>query len=101
MMHVFHYAIFLAWLFCFIYVVVKMFQNGSTVLGIVCLVTGCCAIGPIIAFVVGWMRSSQWNIRGLMTVWTVALIANIVLHFVSPSPVVEQVRQQVRQFQAK
>jgi hypothetical protein len=100
-MHILHYAIFLAGLFCFIYVVFKMFQNGSTVLGIVCLVTACCAIGPIIAFVVGWMRSSQWDIKGLMMIWTVAVIANIVLHFVSPSPFVEQLQQQVQQFQAK
>jgi hypothetical protein len=78
-----------------------MFQNGSTILGIVCLVTGCCLIGPTIAFVIGWMRSTQWNIRGLMLIWTVAVIANIVLHFVSPSPLLEQGQQLYQQYVAK
>jgi hypothetical protein len=96
-----HYALQLVLLICFIYVVVKMFQNGSTILGIVCLVTACCLVGWIIAFVVGWMRSGQWNIKGLMLVWTVALIAEIVLGIVQPSTAIGQLQEQIKQSMPK
>src|SRR5260221_13463238 len=80
MLDIIHTALSLVWLFCFIYVVVKMFQNGQTVLGIVTLVLACCAgLGTIIAFAFGWIRSSQWNIKGLMLIWTVAIIGWLIL----------------------
>ena len=101
MIDIIHYALQLAVLICFIYVVVKMFQNGSTILGIVCLVTACCGIGGIIAFVVGWVRSSQWNIKGLMLVWTVAIIAEIVLGIVQPSTAIGQLQEQIKQSMPK
>jgi hypothetical protein len=96
-----HYALGLVSLICFIYVVVKMFQNGSTVLGIVSIIGLCFCVGWLIAFVFGWIRSSQWNIRGLMLIWTVAIIAEIVMTFVHPSPMVGQFQDQIKQFQPK
>jgi len=62
-------------LVCFILVVVKMFQHNQTGLGIGTIVAAClCGIGGLIAFVVGWMKSSEWNLKTVMLVWTVALV---------------------------
>lgn len=64
---------------CFIMVLVKMFQNGQTTMGIISIVTACCGIGHIIALVVGWQNADRWMIRNLMMVYTVCFIGAIVL----------------------
>lgn len=97
MLDILHIALSLVSLLCFIYVVVKMFQNNQVVLGIVCLV--CCGIGPIVAFAFGWVRSSQWNIKGLMLIWTVDIIAIFVLSAVRPPAYVANFQQQIQQLQ--
>ena len=76
-------ALSLVWLFCFVLVVVKMFQYGRSILGIVTLVLSLFAgVGTVVAFALGWVRSTQWNIKGLMLVWTVAIITWLVFHTV-------------------
>ena len=69
----------LASLVCFILVLVKMFQNKQTVLGIVCIVTFFCCIGGLITFVFGWMNAAAWNIKNLMMAWTAIIVANLLL----------------------
>lgn len=67
---------------CFILVVVKMFQNGQTALGIVSIVGLFCVIGYFVAMVYGWMKATEWNIKNIMLIWTgcfvVAIIINII-----------------------
>lgn len=68
---------------CFIMVVVKMFQHGQTGLGIACIVLVICAgIGALIAFVYGWIKSGEWNIKNIMLAWTAAIIVNILLSII-------------------
>ncbi|MEA1950685.1 MAG: hypothetical protein U9N87_04830 [Planctomycetota bacterium] len=67
-------------LVCFILVLVKMFQNDQTVMGIVCIVTFFCCIGGLIAFVVGWMNSSTWRIEQIMMIWTGCFIGSILVN---------------------
>ena len=69
----------LAAFICYIIVLVKMFQNGQTTMGIVSIVTACCGIGQIIALVVGWQNADRWMIRNLMMVYTVCFVGGIVL----------------------
>jgi hypothetical protein len=71
-------------LICFILVVVKMFQNGQTGLGITCILTFCICIGYLIAFVVGWINSGKWNIKLVMIIWTLCFIVSIILSAISP-----------------
>ncbi len=73
----------LGWIVCFILIVIKMFQKGQTVLGIVCIL--CCGIGGIIAFVYGWMKSGEWDIRNIMIVWTVCWVLLIIGGAMNPS----------------
>lgn len=67
-------------LVCFIMVIVKMFQNGQTGLGVACLILILCGIGPLIAFVFGWIKSGEWNIKNLMLAWTACIVVGILLN---------------------
>lgn len=69
----------LAAFICFIIVLVKMFQNGQTMIALVSIITACCGIGQIIALVIGWQNADRWMIRNLMMVYTVTFIGAIVL----------------------
>lgn len=62
-------------LVCLIIVIVNMFQNGKTGLGIATIVlTFLCGIGSLIAFIWGWM-----NVGGkVMIAWTILTVAGIV-----------------------
>ncbi len=66
-------------LICFILVLVKMFQNDQVTMGVVCIVLIFCGIGPLVAFVYGWIKSSEWNIQKLMLIWTGCFIGNLIL----------------------
>jgi hypothetical protein len=66
-------------LVCFIMVVVTMFQKDATKLGIISLVlTPCFGIGPLIAFIAGWMNADKWGIRQLMLIYTVCVAIGVV-----------------------
>jgi hypothetical protein len=72
---------------CFIVVLIQMFQRGATTMGIVCIVlTLCCGLGPLIAFVYGWIKAREWNLMNLMIVWTVAWAIGAVAGAVNPAP---------------
>jgi hypothetical protein len=74
-------------LICFILVIIQMFQRGATGVAILCIVLFlCCGLGWLIAFIYGWMRAREWNINGIMTVWTVALVIDILGVAVNPAP---------------
>ena len=55
----------------FILVVVQMFKHEQVGLGLASLVlTPCVGIGPLLAYVMGWVKAGEWGIRGLMWQWT-------------------------------
>ena len=63
---------------CFIIVLIKQFQDGGIVHGIIGIVT--CGIWT---FIWGWMNSSRLNIRNLMLAWTGLWLVAIVLNVMS------------------
>jgi hypothetical protein len=71
-------------LICLILVIIKMFQNGSTGLGILTIILSFCGVGVLIGFIVGWVKSGQWNIRNLMLVWTACIVLIIVGNLLAP-----------------
>lgn len=94
----------LAAIVCYILVVVKMFQNGKAALGIVTLVlTFCtCGIGGLIAFIYGWMKATEWNLKNVMLIWTAAIIVAFVTGLmggpiVDPAPYLQQFQPPVPQ----
>jgi hypothetical protein len=74
-------------LVCFVLVVIEMLQRGAVAIAVTCILLSlCCGIGGLIAFVYGWMRSSDWNIAHIMKVWTVAFIVDLLAGLINPAP---------------
>lgn len=72
--------LFLAAFLCFVIVVVKMFQKNEPAIGVVSIVSMCIAfIGFMVTLIYGWMRAREWNIKGLMTIYTICLLGSIIL----------------------
>lgn len=68
-------------LVCFILVLIKMFQNNETTMGIVCIVTLLlCGLGGLIAFILGWINVSTWRIQQIMMIWTLCVVVGILLN---------------------
>ena len=65
-------------LVCFVLVIIQMFSNGESTMGIVCLVTILCGIGGLIAFVYGWIKSGAWGIQNIMFAWTGRIVGGII-----------------------
>jgi hypothetical protein len=71
----------IAWLVCFIMVLIKMFQQGQTGLGIACIVlVFCVGIGGLIAFIFGWINAQKWGIKNIMMAWTACWVIAIILN---------------------
>jgi hypothetical protein len=60
---------------CFIIVLIKQFQQGSVVHGIIGIVT--CGIWT---FIWGWMNASRLNIKNIMMIWTLLVVVCIILN---------------------
>jgi hypothetical protein len=63
---------------CFIMVLIKQFQEGGAVHGIIGIIT--CGIWTLIW---GWMNAGRLNIKNLMMIWTLLIVVCIILNVVS------------------
>ncbi|HXD30277.1 MAG TPA: hypothetical protein VN643_04125 [Pyrinomonadaceae bacterium] len=63
-------------LICFIIVLIKQFQTAGVVHGIIGIIT--CGIWT---FIWGWMNASSLNIKNIMLIWTVLILAGLVIRF--------------------
>jgi tetrahydromethanopterin S-methyltransferase subunit E len=83
-------------------VLIKMFQNDQTVMGIVCIVGICvCGLGGLLAFILGWMNSTKWGIKNVMLAWTAAIILNILLGVIGAATGAIDYQAQYQQFMPK
>lgn len=63
----------------FVMVVSQMFKRDQSTLGIICIVlTFVTGMGPLIAFIYGWTKATEWEIKKIMTRWTVAFVFQFV-----------------------
>jgi hypothetical protein len=63
----------------FVLVVVEMFKRQQNGLAIACIVLALCTgIGYLIAFVYGWMKATEWNIKKIMLAWTACVAVQLV-----------------------
>ena len=60
---------------CFIIVLIKQFQQGSVVHGIIGIIT--CGIWT---FIWGWMNAGRLNIKNIMMIWTLLVVLGIILN---------------------
>lgn len=63
-------------LVCWIMTLIKIFQNGETVLGIIGIVCG------IVAFIMGWVKVKEYNNQKVMVIWTIAIVISVILNIV-------------------
>jgi hypothetical protein len=82
MLQILQIIIGLASLVCFVMVVIKMFQSGDTGLGIACVVLIFCGIGGLIAFIMGWVKSAQYDIKNVMLAWTGLIVVGFLIGIV-------------------
>jgi hypothetical protein len=67
-------------LVCFILVLVEMFRRQQTGLAIAFIVLAfCTGIGFPIAFVYGWTKAGEWNLKKVMVGWTVCWVVQLVI----------------------
>jgi hypothetical protein len=59
---------------CFVIVLIKLFQNEGALKGILGLICG------LYTFIWGWMNATKLNIMNIMLIWTILLIASIVIN---------------------
>lgn len=64
-------------LICWIIVLIKQFQDGGALHGIIGIIT--CGLWTLIW---GWMNATRLNIKNIMMIWTLLIIVNILLNFV-------------------
>ncbi len=60
---------------CFIIVLIKQFQEGGALHGIIGIIT--CGIWT---FIWGWMNGSRLNIKNIMMIWTLLIVVGIILN---------------------
>ena len=65
-------------LICFIIVLIKQFQEGGVLHGIIGIIT--CGIWT---FIWGWINSGRLNFRNLMLIWTLLWIVAMILNTMS------------------
>lgn len=89
---------------CCILVIVKMFQNNQTGLGIGTIVgMFVCGIGYILALIFGWKNKEAWKLEKVMPIFTISLILGLVLYgagyAIMLPKLVNSVQQQMQQQQ--
>lgn len=73
-MAAFAWLVNVVYLICWIIVLIKVFQSGKILMGVLC-------ICPLFALVYGWMEVNRLHIRNVMIVFTAAFVAGIVFNF--------------------
>ena len=61
-------------LVCWILVLIQIFQKDSILLGILGILC------PLFAFIYGWVKAAEWAIQNIMLVWSVLVVAGLVLN---------------------
>ncbi len=74
-------------LVCWIMVLIKQFQLGSVVHGIIGIVT--CGLWTLIW---GWINAGKHNLRNLMLIWTILIVLGIVLQGVGAASMMSALR---------
>jgi hypothetical protein len=73
-MQILQMLISLGALVCFIIVLIKQFQIGGAIHGIIGIIT--CGIWT---FIWGWMNSGKAGIKNIMLIWTALIVVSIIL----------------------
>ena len=64
-------------LICWIMVLIKMFKEAGPLHGILGIICG------LYAFIWGWMKSTELNLKNVMLAWTACFVLQIILQIIS------------------
>jgi hypothetical protein len=73
---------------CWIMVLIKQFQSGSVVHGIIGIVT--CGLWT---FIWGWMNAGKLALKNLMLIWTVLIVVGIAVQGLGMASMMSALRQ--------
>ena len=74
------FAVGLASMLCYFFVIYTMFNNAESVMGVICLIGACVlGLGGIVAFVYGWMKAWEWEIVPVMGIWSGCVVLQLIL----------------------
>ncbi len=77
---------------CSIIVIVKMFQNKQTGLGIATIVgLVICGFGYILALIFGWKNKDAWGLQTVMPIFTGSFILGLVLYGIGYSILIPKI----------
>ena len=89
----------LATFVCAILVVIKMFQNKQTGLGIASILLCPCLIGYILALIFGWKNKDAWNLGTVMPIFTISFIIMIICNAITVPQIMKQIQDAQQQMQ--
>ncbi|MBC7785730.1 MAG: hypothetical protein H7144_18025 [Burkholderiales bacterium] len=74
-------AISIGSIVCWVLTLVKLFQAGKTLEGVL-------SICPLIGFILGWVRAKELNHTKVMMIWSVLVVLSILINvmFASTAP---------------
>ncbi|MDZ4851162.1 MAG: hypothetical protein SGI77_17885 [Pirellulaceae bacterium] len=85
---------------CTIIIIVKMFQNNQTGMGIGTIVgLFVCGIGYIVALIFGWKNKDAWGLQKVMPIFTGSLILGLVLYGIGYAILIPKLVNQSQQMQ--
>jgi hypothetical protein len=88
-------AISLGSLVCYVLVVIQMFKHGKTGPAVGSLVgLLACGLGALFAFIYGWTKAGEWQIKNLMLAWTGLIVLNIGITVMTLPGAIQQVREE-------
>lgn len=85
---------------CCILVIVKMFQNQMTGIGIASIVgLFVCGIGYILTLIYGWQNKVAWGLQKVMPIYTLSLVLGIILYGVGYGMMLPKMMKQIQEQQ--
>ena len=85
---------------CCIIVIVKMFQNQQTGLGIGSIIgIFFCGIGYILTLVFGWQNKEKWGLQKVMPIYTGAFVLGLIFYGAGYAILVPKIMEQQQNMQ--
>jgi len=85
---------------CCIIVIVKMFQNQQTGLGVGSIIgIFVCGIGYILTLIFGWKNKAKWGLQTVMPIYTGALVLGLIFYGAGYAILIPKIIEQQNQMQ--
>ena len=76
-MMILYYLAAVASLVCWILVLIQIFKHQQIALGVIGILC------PIVAFIFGWIKATEWRIMNIMLAWTGCIVLQIIVGIIA------------------